>query len=190
MRFKPPPPASDIGWRVEFRSMDLQLTDHENAAYSSFIVLLTRAILHFNLNFYIPLSKNDENMKNAQVRDAISSQKFWFRNSVYPDYKPPNADIKSEFKQFTIKEIFCGSEESPGIIHIVERYLDLQDISESTRKILKDQVNLVRDRASGAKITGAKWIRNFVKSHPSYKHDSIITDEINYDLLLKIRDLN
>ena len=68
MRFKPPPPASDIGWRVEFRSMDLQLTDHENAAYSSFIVLLTRAILHFNLNFYIPLSKNDENMKKFYLR--------------------------------------------------------------------------------------------------------------------------
>jgi glutamate--cysteine ligase catalytic subunit len=56
MRFKPPPPNSNIGWRVEFRSMEIQLTDTENAAFSTFVVLLTRTILKYNLNFYIPLS--------------------------------------------------------------------------------------------------------------------------------------
>ena len=39
MRFKPPPPGSPIGWRVEFRPMDVQLTDFENAAFTVFIVL-------------------------------------------------------------------------------------------------------------------------------------------------------
>lgn len=60
MRFKPPPVDSPIGWRVEFRSMEVQLTDFENAAYSVFIVLLTRAILSFNLNFYMPISEVGE----------------------------------------------------------------------------------------------------------------------------------
>lgn len=96
MRFKPPPVDSAIGWRVEFRSMEVQLTDFENAAFSVFIVLLTRAILSFNLNFYMPISKVcclglaskvshrltlssrtqvDINMKRAQYRDAARSQK-------------------------------------------------------------------------------------------------------------------
>lgn len=57
LRFKPPPPNSSIGWRVEFRSMEVQLTDFENAAFSIFTVLLSRAILYFNLNFYVPISK-------------------------------------------------------------------------------------------------------------------------------------
>lgn len=57
MRFKPPPPGSDIGWRVEFRSMEIQLTDFENAAFAIFIVLLTRVILSYDLNLYIPISK-------------------------------------------------------------------------------------------------------------------------------------
>jgi len=57
LRFKPPPPNSEIGWRVEFRSMEVQMTDFENAAFAAFIVLLSRAILAFNLNFYIPISK-------------------------------------------------------------------------------------------------------------------------------------
>jgi glutamate--cysteine ligase catalytic subunit len=55
MRFKPPPAGSDIGWRVEFRPMEIQLTDFENAAFAVFMVLLTRAILTFDLNFYIPI---------------------------------------------------------------------------------------------------------------------------------------
>ena len=57
LRFKPPPVNSSIGWRVEFRSMEVQMTDFENAALAVFVVLLSRAILYFKLNFYIPISK-------------------------------------------------------------------------------------------------------------------------------------
>ncbi|KAG8124174.1 hypothetical protein E2320_019483 [Naja naja] len=71
MRFKPPPPNSDIGWRVEFRPMEVQLTDFENSAYVVFVVLLTRVILSYKLDFLIPLSKVDENMEVAQKRDAV-----------------------------------------------------------------------------------------------------------------------
>jgi glutamate--cysteine ligase catalytic subunit len=53
MRFKPPPQNSPIGWRVEFRPTELQITDFENAAFASFIVLLTRAIMSFDLNLVI-----------------------------------------------------------------------------------------------------------------------------------------
>ncbi|KFM58894.1 Glutamate--cysteine ligase catalytic subunit, partial [Stegodyphus mimosarum] len=66
MRFKPPPPNSSIGWRVEFRSMEVQMTEFENAAYVVFIVLLTRVILTFQLNFLIPVSKVDDNLSKAQ----------------------------------------------------------------------------------------------------------------------------
>ncbi|KAI8819320.1 glutamate-cysteine ligase-domain-containing protein [Fimicolochytrium jonesii] len=86
MRFKPPPPsAPHIGWRVEFRSMEIQLTDTENAAFAVFVVLLVRAILSFDLNLYIPLSKVDENMQRAHSRDAVHREKFWFRRQVVGD---------------------------------------------------------------------------------------------------------
>lgn len=65
MRFKPPPSkTSPIGWRVEFRSMEIQLTDFENAAFAIFIVLVTRAVLSFNTNFYIPISKVRKEKRN------------------------------------------------------------------------------------------------------------------------------
>ncbi|KAM3173028.1 hypothetical protein ACTXT7_013332 [Hymenolepis weldensis] len=79
MRFKPPPPNSNIGWRVEFRPMEVQLTDFENAAFATFIVLLSRTILSLKLNFLIPISKVEENMENAVKRDAVNQEKFHFR---------------------------------------------------------------------------------------------------------------
>ncbi|KAJ3323798.1 hypothetical protein HDV06_001168 [Boothiomyces sp. JEL0866] len=186
MRFKPPAPGSDIGWRVEFRSMDIQLTDHENAAYSTFIVLLARAILHFDLNFYIPLSKVDENMINAQKRNAALDGKFWFRNQVFE----AEEDISKEYGRYSLAEIMDGSGSREGICSIIERYLDEVDTPESTRQILKDHVNMVRERAIGKRKTGASWIREFVTNHPAYRHDSIVTPEINYDLLKKIKELD
>ena len=38
-------------------TVQVQLTDFENAAYVTFVVLLTRVILSFDLNLLIPLSK-------------------------------------------------------------------------------------------------------------------------------------
>jgi hypothetical protein len=37
--------------------MEVQMTDFENAAFAVFIVLLSRAIITMNVNFYIPISK-------------------------------------------------------------------------------------------------------------------------------------
>ena len=57
MRFKPPPPGSDIGWRVEFRPCELQISDFENAAVCCFVVLLTRSILSYKWNLLMPITK-------------------------------------------------------------------------------------------------------------------------------------
>jgi glutamate--cysteine ligase catalytic subunit len=103
--------------------MEVQPTDFENAAYSVFIVLLTRAILSFGLNFYMPISKVrtddrdplrpptpraalltfialilaqvDENMARAQKRDAVTGQRFFFRKSVSRRPAPTSASARS-----------------------------------------------------------------------------------------------
>lgn len=55
--------------------MEVQPTDAENAAFVVFVVLVTRVILAFDLNLYIPLSKVDENMRRAHARDALHQHK-------------------------------------------------------------------------------------------------------------------
>jgi len=91
MRWKPPPPRDPaqpqkphIGWRTEFRAMEVQLTDFENAACTVFIVLLTRAVLVFDLDLLMPLSKIDENMARAHCRQPVKTQSWWFRRDITP----------------------------------------------------------------------------------------------------------
>jgi hypothetical protein len=84
MRFKPPPnsnPHGHTGWRVEFCTMELQVSDFENAALVAFLVLLSRAILAFDLDMLVPISRVDENMKRAQMRGACLNQKFFFKST-------------------------------------------------------------------------------------------------------------
>ena len=84
VRLKLPVPEQNIGWRVEFRTMEvglhvyihwhtlqsvnfmfsyicapfqLQLTASENAAFAVFVMLLARTILSLRPNLYIPISK-------------------------------------------------------------------------------------------------------------------------------------
>lgn len=249
MRFKPPPPGSNIGWRVEFRSMEVQLTDFENAAYSVFIVLLTRAILSFGLDFYIPISKVDENMKRAHVRNAAREGKFFFKKNVFqrrreassfnlhgsmsrhlngdssshsrsrtssmrsgdqrsfsPASSNPSAAtsrcaspeglpaIEDEYEEMTMDEIINGkSGESgssfPGLLGLVYSYLNSLNVDVTTRYELEKYFQLIKARANGSLQTTASWIRDFVRSHPAYKQDSVVSQEINFDLIHAIDEI-
>ncbi|CAI2167497.1 15006_t:CDS:10 [Funneliformis geosporum] len=214
MRFKPPPPNSNIGWRVEFRSMEIQITDFENAAFAVFIVLLTRVILSYGLNFYIPISKVDENMLIAHKRDAVLNDKFWFRKNLFENEinnginreslnadgsseehhtntQQPNGDtptsIEDEYEQMSINEIINGDgDKFPGLIILIFRYLESVNIDIESRCMLGKYLEFVSRKAGGKLQTTAKWIREFVRSHPKYQQDSVVTQEINYDLMKMI----
>lgn len=91
--------------------MEIQWNDFENAAFSIFIVLLTRAILSFRLHFYIPISKVDENMKVAQKRDAVRKQRFYFKHQVYqetPTSSPRPAFEESPLTQYGSPPVHDG----------------------------------------------------------------------------------
>lgn len=187
MRFKPPPMNSNIGWRVEFRPTELQFTEFENAALTTFIVLLTRAILSFELNMIIPISKVDENMQTAQKRDACLKEKFFFRRNVFSGEKLKCEGDECDGAKLTINEIVNGNEEFPGLIQIINDYLsNLDDIDVETQCTIKQYLCLIEYRARGDLLTPASWMRKFVVNHPKYKQDSKISDEINYDLMWRI----
>ncbi|XP_075982985.1 glutamate--cysteine ligase [Anticarsia gemmatalis] len=195
MRFKPPPPNSSIGWRVEFRPCEAQLTDFENAAYVCFVVLLTRVILSYHLNFVMPISKVDENMQRAQRRDACLSQKFWWRRDVGAptDLAKQNNDPKLEsdlYAEMTIDEIVNGKDGIfPGLIPLIESYLSGMDVDADTHCSVQQYLKLIQRRASGEISTMATWMRNFVTTHPQYKKDSVVSEKINYDLLKTACDI-
>jgi glutamate--cysteine ligase catalytic subunit len=258
MRFKPPPADNSIGWRVEFRPMEIQITDFENAAFAVFIVLITRVILSYNLNFYIPIKKVDENMETAHARDAVLSRKFYFRRNLFPTQRTtsrsgsstpvasrpptPTGPVEDEYRLMSVNEIINGTayakatsfsssssasasasastttspsasrplkrrktnpttsttsepanqeneddeddeEEFPGLIPLVESYLDSVNVDVATRCQLATYLDLIRKRASGELWTAAKWIRHFVGSHPEYRRDSVVSEGITRDLI-------
>ncbi|CAG8634171.1 7041_t:CDS:10 [Paraglomus brasilianum] len=206
VRFKPPPPNSSIGWRVEFRSMEVQITDFENAAFAIFIALLTRIILVYGLNFYIPISKVDQNMGIAHKRGAVLNEEFWFRKSIYDDAVSScrktsqiseinranlsNGSMSDKWEKMTINQIINGDDgHFIGLIPLIKGYLDASGIDHDTRRQLDRYLDLVSKRASGKLATTATWIREFVRSHPKYNYDSVVSQEINYDLFKLIEKL-
>ena len=215
IRFKPPPPDKDTGWRVEFRPMEIQITDFENAAFAIFIVLITRAILSFDLNFYIPIPLTTQNMETAHARNAVLDSKFHFRNDPLParpvkingasgtttpagqPSRPPTptGPVEDEHSLMTINEIINGQSQSnsqsgfPGLIPLVESYLNSVNVDVETRCELARYLDLIGKRASGQLWTGAKWIRHFVREHRDYRGDSVVSEGINYDLIKAVEDI-
>jgi len=214
MRFKPPPPGNDTGWRVEVRPMEIQITDFENAAFSVFVVLITRAILSFDLNFYLPIPRTTENMETAHRRDAVLNDRFYFRKDPLPKKharlngassnppsgastpqpsRPasPSGPVEDEYELMTVDEIINGKADNddddgsgfPGLMPLVESYLDTVNVDVETRCELARYLALVKGRADGSLWTAARWIRGYVRAHGEYGFDSAVTEGMAYDLV-------
>lgn len=217
--------------------MEIQLTDFENAAFTAFIVLLTRVILTFDLNLYIPMSRVDANMQRAHSRNAAAKGKFFFRRHMAPleegddgygvkyvsmfsravngESSPtsnstgrfnglddgvsehrknapcaPGSSEENSYEEMTMAEIMCGKGDYyPGLIPLVQAYLDHISCDSVTRSRLNTYLDFIERRATGELITPATWMRNFVRSHPAYKKDSVVSDEIAYDLMVACKEI-
>lgn len=198
MRFKPPPANSPIGWRVEFRPTEVQLTDFENAAFATFVVLITRVILSFNLSFLIPLSKVDENLAFAQKRDAVRKEKFYFRRilKICPTTGGVKEDdemcpMKCRYEPMTIDVIINGKEgEFSGLIPLINKFLDGVDVDFETRCTISQYLKFISKKASGEYLTTAQWMRQFVTEHADYKQDSVVNETVAYDLLKTCHEIS
>jgi len=63
------------------------------------------------------------------------------------------------------------------------------NIDVETRCELSDYLDLVGKRASGELMTGASWIREFVRGHKEYMGDSRVGVGVNYDLVKAVEKL-
>ncbi|XP_076326354.1 glutamate--cysteine ligase catalytic subunit-like isoform X2 [Tachypleus tridentatus] len=186
VRLKVPSEGSS-GWRVEFRPMEVQFTDFENAAYAVFIVLLTRVILSLNMDLLIPISKVDENYEEAEKRDAVRSGTFWFKTNIKKSKKAKDKTCCSDewsYAKMTMNEIINGKDNLfPGLIPLIRRFLRRAAVEVDTLRTLQKYLELLQHRASGKLLTTAQWIREYILDHPDYRQDSVVTERINYDLL-------
>uniref|UniRef100_A0A8C9HJ80 Glutamate--cysteine ligase n=1 Tax=Piliocolobus tephrosceles TaxID=591936 RepID=A0A8C9HJ80_9PRIM len=192
VRFKPPPifdnhlnGPNSIGWRVEFRTPDIQITDFENASVVTLIMILSKFILKERLNFYIPMSLLEENLYRASNRDALIKEKFYFRNDLKYDTK------NNEIIEKSIYDIFFN--ESNGILKLCCKYIEEQYsyglITLAAKNKIYEYIEFVKLRCSGEISTGAAFLRNFILNHPQYEKNSYINKQINYDITKQIADI-
>jgi hypothetical protein len=191
------------GWRIEFRPMEVQLTDYENAAFAIFTVLLTRCIATQGHNFYLPMSLVEENMKRAQLKDAVLNQKFWMRRNAIKETPFRSFEIPSlqevETVELTMDEIFHGektcdensssvassSQRFRGLIPMLIDYINslgCDDRVYLTQELLP-YFSLLSEKAKGKLPTTAHWIRKQLIDFNNGSHE--ITPE-SVNLLLSL----
>merc|ERR1712157_160767 len=95
-----------------------------------------------------------------------------------------------EYELMTLAEILTGKGASfPGLVPLINAFLDIIGCPSPTRRVIDAYIELICRRATGSIPTAATWIRRFVSAHPAYEGDSIISEEIAYDLMCACRDL-
>lgn len=171
-----PPEGEEAGWRVEFRPMESQVTDFENAAFCIFAILVARVIIESEHEFYVPLPDVETGMITACQRNAALEGRFAFRgNSITED--------KAKTELLTAAEIICGKEGGfEGLVHLVSKG---EHFSPEQWSRVEPYVQFVAQRATGAVPTTAAWMRESIRKHETYKQDSVVPDRVVYDLVLE-----
>lgn len=89
----------------------------------------------------------------------------------------------------TINQIINGKDDFPGLIPLIFQYLKNINLDVDTYFAIMQYLKLIQKRATGEIMTLAKWMREFVTQHPAYKKDSIVGQEIAYDMLMTMNRL-
>jgi Glutamate-cysteine ligase len=107
---------------------------------------------------------------------------FWVSEKCSPAAGLPGDP--DAFELMTCEQILCGTgSHFPGLIPLIYTYLDIIRCDDDTRTAIQQYMHLIVRRVRGELPTCAKWMRNFIRSHPAYKHDSVVSTEIVYDLM-------
>ncbi|KAF7590339.1 hypothetical protein BBP40_002942 [Aspergillus hancockii] len=207
VHLKMPEADTGAGWRIEFRPMEVQFKDSENAAFAVFMFLLSRAIVTYRLNFYIPIELVTDSMERAQQLDAVTKEHVWFRRRDwgpselnYIPVVPMNGhtrprSIDNTYGLMTIDEIINGEHSTspsrfPGLVAIARSYLLERELLPNEEAKLVQYLNLVSCRARGTLPTPARWMRDFVASHEDYQQDSVVGERTCHDMLREIVKMN
>jgi len=174
VRFKPPPAGGEIGWRVEFRTPEVQITDFENAAIVAVIRVLLGVLREEKWDLVIPVSLSDENDETSGQRDAASKGLFWFPQSL-GDAPPEGAKTAGCATKRRLADIVNGH---GGVFPRCRAWVDRQHeagrCSDMARDALRRYFRLFELRAAGALPTPAGVLRARLRAHPGYRGDGVV----------------
>lgn len=197
VRLKLPVISTDglsLPWRVEFRPVEVQPTDKENAALVVGTRLLHQTIQHYGLDLKIPISAVEDNMERASSQGAIKSQIFWFSAQSKRHTDQEGLDFEG---WASLNVIFNGGSDDTGrlwtgFIPLAKAYFEHRSVCklpETEREQILDSLRLISARASGDLKTPATWMRNFVKSHSHDElHDKEVSSSVYYAMVRELSE--
>ena len=83
----------------------------------------------------------------------------------------------------TIDEVVNGQN---GLMSYVTKYMSEIKMIDDQRQTINGHIDLIRQRANGSIKTDAALMREFIINHPKYQKDSIVSNEICFDLIKKM----
>ncbi|UKK01542.2 glutamate--cysteine ligase [Theileria orientalis] len=169
-------PCRKLPWRVEFRPLDIQLTDEENAMFICVVSYVVKVLLLKRLNLYMPISLVDINTEVSSKIESCHRDLFYFREDVTTN--------KLSVKKFSLHDILFGQ---VGLFKIVADHLEQELISGDVSKDFRDQLlkylKHFEQLTLGNAPTNATKLRRFIQTHPTYSGDGTISDQILYDII-------
>lgn len=200
LRFKIPHKISngdtpEPGFRVEFRPLEMQLTDFTNSAFAFMLNLIVQFMLspETNINFYIEMSKVWSNFDQSIERNSILKDKYHWVEKLNSFNESENAINKTV--EMSVDQIMHN--EKSGIFTILindqlkrlafiaknETWEDLKNSQDESKQRCYYYLKIISERSKGQLPTEAKWQRDYVLSHPEYAKDSKVTEAISSDLI-------
>ncbi|KAK5696378.1 hypothetical protein LTR17_024254 [Elasticomyces elasticus] len=197
LKFPLAPGASlSLPWRLEFRPLEVQPTDFENASFVVFMRLLQMTISHFDLDLCLPMPLVVENMRYAQAKAAALESQFWFSIGQGPNGAKTSRSVAIPTPRLcSLDFILHGSVDATepgsgfsGLLSLVKDFVTLRyfDASEAELQELERHLSFVSGKARGSIPTTAQWIRSFLDQHP-LGNGTVVTPRAYYDLLCEIR---
>lgn len=183
-----------LPWRVEFRPMEAQPSDMENAALVVALRVLQQTIQYFDLDLKIPISAVEENMNRASDLNAATDQIFRFAARFLSSAGEP-ALVFDGWASLDV--IFNGTSDDAaqswrGLLPLARDYLahrNIASLSTKEQEKILGALELLSMRASGRLETPAKWMRKFVaeKSCGSLCNEEI-SSRLYYDMILALSE--
>ena len=183
--------------------------------------MIANIISTFDLDFILPISLVDENMKRAHHKNGLLDTKFWWKvpaasgeakvaplresDFLVSGNKSGNSDAsdRSEdeikaaeaerYKELSISQILNGDESigfNQGLFQLCQQYMALKEWPQDKIDKINTYFRFISDRAAGKIQTGASFIRDFIMNHPEYARDSKLTQQMNFDLMRMLSELN
>ena len=146
-----------------FRRHLAPLEEGDDGYGVKYVSMFTRAV-NGELNGHVPDTGEDENGVSHKRKTAPTA---------------PGSGEENAYEEMTMAEIMCGKGDYfPGLIPLVRAYLDHINCDKVSLTRISEYLDFIEKRAVGELITPATWMRNFIRNHPDYKGDSVISDSI------------